>query len=455
MRDIVLLTAVLAAAGVAFRRPWVGLMTFVFLGLFSPQSYTWSFAREFPLSQVVAVTTIAGMVLSSERKSLSLQTEMVLLILLWVFFGISTLAALYPDDAMRRYVYVSKIFLMIIVATVVISSEERLYGLVRIVGYSLGFYGLKGGLFGIATGGGLMVYGPDISFLSANNSIGLALAMNIPILLYLWKTERKGWVRCTALSMLLFSYPAIICTYSRGAWLGMLAATILSVVKSQRKFLAVGLGGILLVFLQVVAPQIAPDRLVQRYDSLEHYEEDASAQSRFWNWEFCKRVGLARPLTGGGFDFYHFDTYRSYYPEFLQRWPGKVWTCHSTWLTIFGEHGFAGAIIWLSLLGTSLMSLRRIRLYARMHSEKAHLKVFVETLQASLVTYLVVGTFLDAAYFDLFYYLIAFVVIQKSLLVRAVSGEEEWRMGPDVAAVLNAPKANRVSALTIWRKLPV
>src|SRR4029077_4677154 len=182
--------------------------------------------------------TILGMFLSPGQKRLPVQRETILLMLLWGAFGVSTVFAIFPDDAFVKFTEVSKILLMIGVATIVISSEEKLYSLIRVIGYSLGFYGLKGGVFSVATGGAEIVYGPENSFLNSNNSIGLALAMNIPILLYLLKREQSAKVRWLLKVMLVFTYPAIICRYSRGAWLGMIMVTAVGVLKSRRKFMA-------------------------------------------------------------------------------------------------------------------------------------------------------------------------------------------------------------------------
>jgi probable O-glycosylation ligase (exosortase A-associated) len=416
MRDIILLTAVAIASLMAVRRPSFGLLTFALLGFIAPHSYTWGFARTFPFSQIIAVSTIVGIFLSSEKKTFFIRRETFLLISLWACFGLSTLTALYPTEAFDQFVLVSKIFLMIIVATTVINTEGKLNWLIRVVGYSLGFYGLKGGLFAILSGGDLLVWGPEDSFLYANNSIGLGLAMNIPILLYLLKVEQSSWLRRLLRLTLFLTYPAIICTYSRGAWLGMVIVTVASLFKSRNKVLAVALAVILVVVFQMVVSQIGPERLQDRYDTLVNYEEDASAQSRFWNWEFCKRVGLARPLSGAGFDFYRLESYANFYPEFLTRWPGKVWSCHSTWLTVFAEHGIPGAGIWLFLMMCSVISLKQIRAYASTATPTSHLSDFVDMVQNSLIGYVVVGTFIDAAYFDILYYLIGFIVIQKGIL---------------------------------------
>jgi hypothetical protein len=125
-------------------------------------------------------------------------------------------------------------------------------------------------------------------------------------------------------------------------------------------------------------------------------------------------VGLARPLAGAGFDLYGLESYAIFYPEFLERWPGKVWSCHSSWLTIFAEHGISGSVIWLALIICSLMSLRQIRAYG-MTSGKLYLVEFIDMVQSSLLAYFVVGTFIDAAYFDIFYYFIALIIIQKGI----------------------------------------
>jgi probable O-glycosylation ligase (exosortase A-associated) len=417
MRDSILLAAVAMASLFALRRPSFGLLTFAFLGFVGPQSYMWGFGRTFPFSQLVAVSTIVGLFASSERKTLTIHRETLLLILLWGYFGVSTLSALYPAEASEQFLLVAKVFLMIVVATVVINTEQKLNALIRIIGYSLGFYGFKGGLFAILSGGALIVWGPEDTFLYANNSVGLALAMNIPILLYLLKVEQASWLRWILRSALLLTYPAIICTYSRGAWLGMIMVTAMSLFKSRKRFVTMGLAGVMILALQIAVPRISPDRLQQRYDSLVNYEDDSSAQSRFWNWEFCKRVGLARPLSGGGFNLYRLESYANFYPEFLTQWPGKVWSCHSTWLTLFAEHGIPGFVIWFTLLICCLMSLRQIRAYGN-RAGNLHLSNLVDMIQNSLVAYFVVGTFIDAAYFDIFYYFVAFIIIQKGMILR-------------------------------------
>src|SRR5215510_3298111 len=103
--------------------------------------------------------------------------------------------------------------------------------------------------------------------------------------------------------MMVFSYPAVVCTFSCGAWLGLAAATLMIVLRSKHKFFIAPALGVLAIILLPLLPQ----RVLSRYNDLANYEEEASAQSRLWNWEFCTRVGMAHPLAGGGFNYYSIE----------------------------------------------------------------------------------------------------------------------------------------------------
>ena len=264
-----------------------------------------------------------------------------------------------------------------------------------------------------------MILGPEGSFLEANNSIGLALAMNVPLLYYLSRTEARPWLRKVIIVMFWGSFPAVICTYSRGAWLGLAVATVLLFLRMKHRFLVGAALGLLAIIGASALPLIIPQRLSNRYDQLVNYEEDDSAESRFWNWEFCRRVGMARPLTGGGFNFSTKATHAEYYPEFLERWPEKNWSCHSTWLSIFGDHGFPGFLLWILLLFSCFSTLRRLRSYGNTRPENSWLSLYADAIQTAFVAYMVVGTFLDAAYFDMFYYLVAMVIVAKEIVYAA------------------------------------
>ncbi len=419
MRDIILIGIVIVTALVAIKRPVFGILAFLCFGIISPQSMVWEYGRGFPLAMLTAIGTILGLLFWREPKSLPKHREVFLLMALWLSFAISTPLAIYPEEAFDRLVHVSKILLMVFITMMIINNETRLQLMIKTIGLSLGALGFKGGIFALVTAGSLMVFGPDLGFLSSNNMIGLALAMNVPLLVYLLRRESHPYLRWLIRGMIVLSYPAVVCTFSRGAWIGLGAATALLVLKGKRKFLMVTV----LALATVLAIPYLPDRVSNRYDDLKNYQEESSAVSRLWNWEFCKRVGLAHPLHGGGFNFYSLESYARYYPEFLERWPGKVWTCHSTWMTILGEHGILAFLLWISLLLSALFSLRRLVTLARDRPDREWAVAFAKCLQIAIVTYLIVATFVDAGYFDMFYELLASIVIAKEILRREITQE--------------------------------
>ncbi len=417
MRDSLLLVMIIGCCALAVRNPYLGVLSYVGLGLFSPHSFAWGFARTIPMAQLVVIATFIGIFLFKPKMVFPRERELKILIALFLMFCVSTIFAVNWDEATSKFIEVCKIFLMVGVVVLLINTRERLWWLLRVMALCLGFFGLKGGIWAILTGGQELVYGPEESFLYANNAIGLALGMNLPILFYLFRVEPRKWLKYVFLVMFVFSYPAIICTFSRGAWLGAVLASILMLWYTRYKFFWLISGGVLAVIMSVsmVALDVVPEAIQKRFDQLVHYEEEGSAQSRLWSWEFCRRVGFSNPLTGAGFNYYSQEMYRQYYPEFIQKYGYyRTWSCHSMWLTVLGEQGFIGAGLWLTLLGSCFLSLRKVGQIAKRVRDPV-LHYFSRMFIGVLLVYMLVGTFLDVAYFEFFFQVVAAIICLQGI----------------------------------------
>src|SRR5580765_737752 len=216
LRGILLIASVAGISGIAIFRPFTGLLAFVAFSIVNPQSMVWSTTLN-PM-QPIAGATLLGYFVSSEPKRIPRGLTTYILAALWIVFIFSTMTAVYPDSAFAQLTQVSKILLMVFLSMAMVTSKERLLTLLRTVALSLGFLGAKGGIFAISTGGQFIVWGPENSFLSANNTIGVALAMNIPLLFYLRRHESRRWLRYVMTAMMVLTVPALVCTFSRGAW---------------------------------------------------------------------------------------------------------------------------------------------------------------------------------------------------------------------------------------------
>ena len=441
MRDILFSVIAMVCIVRAFPNPTFGMLTFVVFGMAFPQSYTWGFARSFPFGQFLAGTTILGYMLGSKPKQFPKEREAYLMMGLWVTFAISTVFVFidYRNEyfvlaAKERMIQVSKIYLMVFFCMAIIDTEEKLHLLLRAIAISLGVIGLKGGIFSIVTAGQFMVLGPANSFLFANNAIGLALAMNVPLLFYLSRIEPYVWLKWAMRIMMVFTAPAVVCTYSRGAWLGLAAAGGIIGLRLKNKFLiGTGCFMLLIIALPFLSTKLVPDRVSNRFDDLKNYETEGSAQSRFWNWEFCRRVGFAYPLTGAGFRFYGPEMYQLHYPEYLEFYgEDKTRSCHSMWFTVLGEHGVIAALLWLGLVGTCLLSVLKIQRFGKRRPDRPIFLTCAHAVSTALIVFMVCGTFLDTAYYDFFYYLVAAIVVAKNLMRKESSLPDPPRRSRDV-----------------------
>jgi probable O-glycosylation ligase (exosortase A-associated) len=278
---------------------------------------------------------------------------------------------------------------------------------------SIAFFSVKGGLFSLLTGGQYRVYGPAQSFIADNNALAVAELMVLPFMLFLGRSEKRKWVRRGLYVSALLTVVSVVFSYSRGALLGLLAMIGVMIVTSRRWGLAalfLVLGGALFVFI--------PSQWFERMSTIGTYKQDESAMARFQSWGFAINVAMDRPVTGGGFRVFSTDQFLRYGPD-----PFEAYDSHSIYFEVLGEHGFVGLTLFLSLIGSTFLSLSWVERQIRGRPALAWAKDYATMLRLSLVSYAVGGAFLGLAYFDLFYDVIAAVVLLKILVSREIAQE--------------------------------
>jgi len=407
MRDIVLTAFIFGTLPFVLFRPYLGILEWTWISFMNPHRLTWSFAYEMPFAMIVALTTLLGLLMSREPKKIPWTRESVLLLLFitWVFA--TSLQAIYPALAWEKMNQFWKILLMVYVTMMVMQSRERLNLLVWVIALSIGFYGVKGGIFTIVHGGVYHVRGPEGSFIGGDNEMGLALIMTIPLLRYLQLAARSFWIRGGLAAASLLCAVATVGSQSRGALLGLVTMGTFLWLKSRNKIFTALLGGLAVGLVLMVMPQEWYDRM----ETISTYQTDASAMGRINAWKMAFNMAKDRPL-GGGFDSFHEYTFKLYAPD-----PGDVHDSHSIYFEVLGDHGFIGLAIFL-LLG--LMTWRTaswVIKRARRDRERRWLADLSAMVQVSLVGYASAGAFLGLAYFDYYYTLIALVVLCKTVLI--------------------------------------
>jgi putative inorganic carbon (HCO3(-)) transporter len=425
---IALTAFVVAMIPICLARPWIGMLMWAWLGYMNPHRLTWHFSYTMPYAIMVAVPTLVGLLFTKDRKPIPWVRETYLLSALWLLFTLSTVFALYPGDAWVRLYFVSKILLFTYVPLLLLQDRKRLKWFLLVIALSIGFYGLKGGIWSIGKGGAGTVEMPDDTMFGGTNGAALALNMVLPMLLYLAREEENRWLRRLLWATFVFSILAVLFTYSRGGLLGLCAVLLFLAAKSGKLVRAT----IALAAAYVFVMSFAPPQWFERMGTIRTYEEDSSARARLDAWYMAYRLALDRPLLGGGFDSIG-------QPEVVNRYlPGREGrgfevSAHSIYFTLMGEHGFLGLGLFLTLVVSSVFTLRGLR---RAKRRPSWVRSYSNMLEVSLVAYLVNGAFLSAAYVDLFYHIVACTILLKVLADRET--KEDATSGEIVATVAKA-----------------
>ncbi len=413
MRDILVTSVIVSLLPLCFVKPWVGALVWTWIGLMNPHKLAWGFARTMPFALMVAAATLAGALLTRDRRPIPRTAEVYLLLAMWGVFLLSTLTAINPTEAWPQLDRVSKIFLMTLVSMKLLQEPRKVRALLWVMGLSIGFYGLKGGIWAVRTGGQNMVVGPEGSFIAGNTEIGLALNMAIPILIFLRREETRRWVRHFLSATILFSVVAVLITYSRGAFLGLGAVLVMLILKGRKKLLLLPSAALAVV----LAATYLPAGWFERMETIQTYERDSSAVSRLKTWKVGYWIALDRPLLGAGFRPFTRETFDRYMPNYP-----KDHDAHNIFIQVLAEHGFTGLALYGGLLVATGWNLRRLIRRARGDPSLRWVYNCCHMLEVSLVGYVVSGIFLSLSYFDFFYSIVAVSCILQALVARRERG---------------------------------
>jgi probable O-glycosylation ligase (exosortase A-associated) len=413
IRDLALVATLFFLVPVSFARPWIGVLAWFWVAYFVPQSFTWGFGRNLPVAMIVAVATLLGYVMSSEGKKPLPRTASVLFLALFsVHVTVSTILAYDPATAWGKWDWVSKSILMTFVAMVLFQERERLKWLYVITAVSLGLHGLKGGLWVLRTGGGERVYGPERSFFWDNNTLGLALCMILPTLLYLSRDEDRVWLKRAMRVIFAFSIIAILFTYSRGAFIGLLLVLIGLVWRSPWRWRFAVAAVVLSLVVAAVMPARLRDRIASIGEQKSAETRDISVAGRIEAWETATQIAIQHPFFGEGFR-------ALWAPELWSKFYGMDFTAardaHSLYFEVMAEHGFLGLGLYLVVVGDTMVILTRVRRRWRGDPTHGYLSRYAEMTRLGLVPYLVSGASLGVAYFDLYFLMVGLSAILRSL----------------------------------------
>lgn len=413
MRDLVMLALFSVLIWRTLKDPYWGVLGWVWMGVMNPHRLAYGWAHDAPWSMVIALTLFVSLIVNRDKLVRFPTNGVTLLLLLWILWiGISPLLfSFYPEREMSFWSRAFKVLLMVLVSLIVVERRQHLEALVWVLVISIGYYGLKGGVFTVLTGGAARVWGPEGSFIEDNNSLALATIMTVPLIRYLQLQLTKKWQRNAAGLAMLLCMASAVGSQSRGAFLAIMAMSFFLWMKSRNKL---PLALVVLVALPLMF-LFMPDSWTDRMNTIKTYEEDGSAMGRINAWQMATRLAIDLFPFGGGFTVAGPAVFAKYAPD-----PSIPLTAHSIYFQALGEHGFLGLAIFL---GIYLLTWRRASSLIRRSRDVPELqwaRDLAAMCQVGLIGYATGGAFLSLVYFDLPYYLVLIVVALDRIVTRAL-----------------------------------
>jgi len=417
MRDLVVFAIVMLGLPMAFRRPFAGLLLFSWLAYMRPQDLCWGFARSMRFSMFVAVAMLVGYVVheSGRRRFTIWDVRTRAMLALAVLVSVSfAFAQQQTEYEIRYFVEFLKIIVIALFTAGQVTDRQRLRRMLWTIAICLGFYGFKGGLKGVLTGGAAILRGPG-GLMEDNNDFALALVMNVPLLYYLGRSEGVRWIKRMTLITAGLTVITIILTHSRGAFLALTGAMMWIAWRSGQLFRAMGTLAVLAVLFFALAPASVMDRLA----TIGEGAQESSAAARIRSWTVALRMIEDNPGLGVGMRNFQ-PRYKEYARELLTE-SQTTYVAHNSYLQIWAESGTPAFIIYMVLLFSVLLTCLKCYRWAKARQVQWGMD-YARMLEATTVGFMIGAVFLNRGHFDLVYHWFALVTAFAFVARRAILG---------------------------------
>lgn len=220
-------------------------------------------------------------------------------------------------------------------------------------------------------------------FFKDHTSYGMALALVLPFAFYIPKWTRNKNLRLLFFGIAILLIIATILSYTRAAWLSLIAAAgVYVIMKLRIKFsLLLAVSVFLIGFLYLFQTDIlmaleknsqdSSDSFTEHISSMSNVSTDASNLERINRWKSALRLFEERPHLGWGAGTYQFNyaPYQNYYEKtIISTNAGNMGNAHSEYLSVLAETGWPGFLIFIVLI--ALVFTKAIVLYHKLNDQQ-------------------------------------------------------------------------------------
>ncbi len=407
MRDLILLGFIGFCLAAAIRYPFAGLLTWAWFTLMTPHQAAYG-VYGIPLNLVIAGVTIASYVVSAEFTKFKLDKITGLVIAFAGWLTLSQSFSLDPDHSAIYFDRFIKTLLFVVLCAQMARDKLRFNALVWTLVASIGFFAAKGAVFTIVTFGQFRVQGMPQTILEDNNHFGIAVATILPLILYLRSEASRAWLRHALLVLFCLSIIAIVGTHSRGAFLALAAFGGVFWIRAKHKLSI--LAGLTLLLVPTIA--FMPAKWTDRMTTISEATQDASFMGRVDAWVINMKLAEQNPFTGAGLrNSYQRDIAKTVDPKRAER----AKAAHSIYFEILGGAGYAGFLLYFSVLAAAFVTAWRIYLDGKKTQGRSWKSNFAFYAQISLVVFAVGGASTSMEMWDGYLIVIALIAALRNM----------------------------------------
>ena len=363
LRSIWLLFVYASFLGLGVYAPFILALGYVWVDIFRPQEVAYLILNQFPVAMIMGGGAIGAYLVLDRRHPPMPNFITIAQITLAIWSTATLLWAVSPDWAWLKWDWAFKTMIFAAFVPFVIRSRVQIEAFLQVFYFSVSAILLPFGAKIILSGGG---YGQALGLTSGNfglnegSTMAAVAVMTIPIALHLAKhgqlLPKTPIIKMVYYGMAAAAIFTTIGTFERTGLVGLAVVALGVFLKSRRKIL-------MLMLLIAIGGGIAAttsDKWTARMSTIGSYRQDSSAYVRLLVWQWTLNYVLDHPL-GGGFEMYRISRIElpTQMPgEDVEMQNGRAF--HSIYFEVLGEHGWFGFALFVSLLGVSLLTLRKV-----------------------------------------------------------------------------------------------
>ncbi len=411
LRDIVLSSIVLTCLGLTLRYPFAGILAWTWIAIMQPHREVYGvLADTLRFNLTVVVVTGLAWGFSKERKFPEKDSLVVATLLFFAWMTFNCFFAPEPISSWDLWDRTWRMLALGLFVGAAVNSKVRAHALTWVIVIALGYYGAKGGILTIMSGGANRIAGPVGTLIGDNNQLALALLMIVPLIVYLYKQSSNYLIRAGLAAVGVLTFLSVLGSYSRGAYLGLVALCVLGWCRSRNKFLS----PILMAMVVVPALNFMPQSFYDRINTMNNLDGDQSFQGRIQAWKVAFYYATDHFPFGAGFAGPEKAAIFSHYV------PGVgTHAAHSIYFQVLGEHGFMGLGLYLAILFIAFQQTQKIRKLSYRRPELAWARDLATAIQLGLLVYYIGGAGLSMAYDDVAIIWVALLPVLKKMVQEA------------------------------------